>query len=309
MTFAAPPPRQGHVSAAESGRPCPECRFSLKEGNEAIVCGACGAVHHASCWAERGGCAVGGCPGAEGAATAQQPTTATAPQPTTPVPPQPAPLPPSPAVRATARGPWPTVAAIVVTLGLAAAALALVLTRGSDEAPATRTIVVQQPASDAAAGGGPADSPAGASDKEAPLVADEATRAEIRTLLKEHHAAIVAGDYRRAWDLLSRRKQAQKLREGGYDRWAAAQATLRPYLDPTGLDVKIEELDPATGVARVRVTGMSWSKPGARCAEWSGITWVKHEDGVWRYDPGYSTTPARERNWKDRFPELLGGAC
>ncbi len=309
MSFAVPPPRRGHVSATESGRPCPECRFSLKEGAQAIVCGVCGAVHHASCWAERGGCAVDGCPGANGAATAQQPATVDAPQPAAAVPPPPAPLPSPLAAQATPRGPWPRVAAIVGALGLAAAVLALVLTRGSDQPPATRTIVLQQSSGDAATTEKPVDTTAGTSDGEAPLVADEATREQIRTLLKEHHAAIVAGEYRRAWNLLSRRKRAQKLREDGYDRWAAAQATLRPYLDPTDLDVEIQALDPATGVARVRVTGMSWSKPGARCAEWSGITWVKHEDGVWRYDPGYSTTPERERAWKNRFSELLGGAC
>jgi hypothetical protein len=54
---------------------------------------------------------------------------------------------------------------------------------------------------------------------------------------------------------------------------------------------------------------MKWNKPGAPCSEWSGITWVKYEEGAWRYDPGYSTSPEREAEWKSRYAELLGGKC
>jgi hypothetical protein len=65
----------------------------------------------------------------------------------------------------------------------------------------------------------------------------------------------------------------------------------------------------ATGVVQVMVTGMRWTKPGATCSEWSGVTWVRWENGGWYYDPGYSTTPQRTRDWKNRFSELLGGSC
>jgi hypothetical protein len=54
---------------------------------------------------------------------------------------------------------------------------------------------------------------------------------------------------------------------------------------------------------------MSWSQPGARCAEWSGLTWVKYENGEWRYDPGYSTTRQRKRAWASRYGQLLGTSC
>jgi hypothetical protein len=70
-----------------------------------------------------------------------------------------------------------------------------------------------------------------------------------------------------------------------------------------------ERTEPGSGVAQVDVTGMTWDKPGASCTEWSGITWVKYEAGSWKYDPGYSTTPQREREWKSRFSQLLGGQC
>ena len=53
------------------------------------------------------------------------------------------------------------------------------------------------------------------------------------------------------------------------------------------------------------------AKPGANCNEWSGYTWVKYEqpEGVWRYDPGFSTTAVRRAAWADRYAELLGGSC
>jgi hypothetical protein len=47
----------------EAGRSCPYCRFPLKEGAEVVRCPVCGAVHHAECWEENGGCAVVGCAG------------------------------------------------------------------------------------------------------------------------------------------------------------------------------------------------------------------------------------------------------
>ncbi len=64
------------------GRPCPYCRFPLKEGAPAHACDSCGSVHHAECWADGGGCAVFGCAAAGTAAApvgAAPPTQAYAP--------------------------------------------------------------------------------------------------------------------------------------------------------------------------------------------------------------------------------------
>jgi hypothetical protein len=132
---------------------------------------------------------------------------------------------------------------------------------------------------------------------------------EIRDLLRTWHEDIVNGDPASAWALLTERKRQQSERKYGFDKWAGGQATLAPYLDPSGLDVSIRDTDNRTGVVTVDVTGMGWSKAGANCSSWSGVTWVRYEDGEWRYDPGYSTTPQRERAWKDRYDELLGGSC
>ncbi len=132
---------------------------------------------------------------------------------------------------------------------------------------------------------------------------------DIRTLLSDFHKAIVAHHDRAAWNLLSARKRAKELRVDGYAKWRAAQESLAPYLDPSGLEVTVRDVNRKTGVAVVAVSGMGWSAPGARCSEWSGFTWVKYEDGEWRYDPGFSTTPQRQREWKDRYQELLGASC
>ena len=132
---------------------------------------------------------------------------------------------------------------------------------------------------------------------------------EIQHMLLEWHEDVVHGNYHAAWELLSDRKQAQDGREYGYATWVKNQSTLKPYLNPSGLQVSVEHTEPSSGVAQVDVTGMGWDKPGSSCTEWSGITWVKYEDGAWRYDPGYSTTPQREREWKPRYLELLGGKC
>jgi hypothetical protein len=138
---------------------------------------------------------------------------------------------------------------------------------------------------------------------------EERVRAEIQSLLLDFHEAIVDREYAAAWDLLTPRKQQQTLREHGYADWVTAQQSLTPYLDPYGIHVDVVSRDEAEQVALVMVSGMTWSKPGASCREWSGYTWVKYEDGAWRYDPGYSTTPARRAAWADRYAELLGASC
>jgi hypothetical protein len=340
MTTPPQPPQSGTVSSADTGRPCPYCRFPLKEGIPMTRCSVCGAPHHGDCWADNGGCAVVACAGGP-AGAAEAPTAASPAMPLPPPPPPPptarhaaapahqhaaaaAPPPPPPPppphdpVRAHGAGssvPWIALSVVAVVLIAAAAAVAVVVTR-DDGGPSTQTVVTVHERPSAGGAGGDvsaqtvATPPARAATDDAVTVSDdEANRQQIEDLLYRHHEAIVEGDFHSAWELLSQRKQAQKLREDGYGGWVTAQSTLRPYLDPSGLHADIQELDPATGVARVMVTGMNWSKPGAACTQWSGITWVKHEDGEWRYDPGYSTTPEREQGWKSRYSELLGGAC
>ncbi|HUB98702.1 MAG TPA: hypothetical protein VMS11_02650 [Solirubrobacterales bacterium] len=132
----------------------------------------------------------------------------------------------------------------------------------------------------------------------------------IRTTLRDYHLALVEGRFQRAWELLSARKRQQALHEDGYAQWRRAQGSLGPYLEPEGARVRIVALE-NNGVARVDVRGMGWYAPGSPCSEWGGLTWAKYERGGWFYDPGYSTTPARERRWQspDQYAKLMGTTC
>jgi hypothetical protein len=131
---------------------------------------------------------------------------------------------------------------------------------------------------------------------------------EITSLLQGYHEDVVEKDFQGAWAMLSPRKREQYLEEYGYQKWAVAQASLSPYLQPYELEANVVSLE-SEGVARVDVTGMGWSKPGAPCSEWAGLTWAKYEGGEWTYDPGYSTTSTRRATWRPRSAQLLGGDC
>ncbi|MGE5281991.1 MAG: hypothetical protein ACM3N0_06675 [Chloroflexota bacterium] len=141
-----------------------------------------------------------------------------------------------------------------------------------------------------------------------PEVSRSRMNEEITSLLQGYHEDVVEEDFQGAWAMLSPRKRRQYLREYGYQKWASAQASLSPYLDPYGLEANVVSLE-GEGVARVDVTGMGWSKAGAPCSEWSGLTWAKYEGDEWAYDPGYSTTSARRATWRPRSARLLGGDC
>jgi hypothetical protein len=347
MSTSTPQHRQGVAGPAETGRACPYCRFPLKEGVGMVQCGACGAAHHEDCFADNRGCAVVACtggPDGSGAAPAfagapaaadpvtfVQPGAAPAPHPVAYAPPPMAPPPPqqpqwqqAPSPRRSSM-PWVIGGAVALALAAAGSALAITLSSGDTPqnaaVPAPQVVTVTQesasPPAEEPEASGSSDTSSALDDQaeaiessaDASTVSKSSAESEIHDVLLEHHQAIVGGDYRGAWELMSTRKQNQKMREDGYDAWVAAQGSLTPHLDPSGLSVSIDDLDREHGVARVMVTGMDWNKSGARCNEWSGITWMKYENGEWRYDPGYSTTPQRERQWKNRFGELLGGSC
>jgi len=301
----------GGATAHEAGRSCPYCRFPLKEGAPVARCPVCGSVHHTECWDENGGCAVVACAGGPAATATTMPgapaeTFATAP--TAPYAAPPARWAPP---RSRTSG-WLIVALIVLALAAGGGAVAVVMQQKSNHAqaqsPATVTAVETQTVS-APPPEAPPSPPSPAANGALPSESRAQMTSEIRDLLYQHHEDIVNRDFAAAWSLLTPRKRRQNLEKYGYSTWAANQATLSPYLDPTNIQVRILSLDPATGEATVDVTGMTWSKPGSPCSEWSGITWVKFDGGQWLYDPGYSTTPVREAEWKSRSAELLGVGC
>jgi hypothetical protein len=328
-------PRRGPAGSEHTGRSCPYCRFPLKEGAAMVACGVCGAAHHGDCWDDNQGCAVVACaggppaPGSAPVPSAPQPTT-TASIPATHAVPPPPPAPawgPPASGGSGGRNALLVTAVLVLALAVAGAAVAFVATRKDAPAavPTVTTVHEGTSSGDTVASDAPTTDPVTPPDETETETETETTpaddgtipaeltrgemREDIRAVLLEHHQDLVDGNYSAAWDLMTARKQRQKERDPGYAQWVDDQKTLARYLDPSGIDVRIESVDRATGVVRVMVTGMDWSKPSARCSSWSGLTWVRWEDGAWRYDPGYSTTPQRTREWKNRFSELLGGSC
>jgi hypothetical protein len=209
-----------------------------------------------------------------------------------------------------------------VVLGVAvlsiAGALGFILVKGGDgksdtvaegdtstSASTTSTTSVTSDTTEATAGG--SDGSAGTFAQRVadgyPAEANAAMDAEIRSMLYEWHTDIGAGRESEAWNLLTNRKRAQIRAEDGQSAWWKAQSDFGSKLAVSGLDVDIDVLE-GDGVVRVMVSGMVWNG-----CEWKGLTWVRYEGGQWHYDPGYSVTPEREREWKPRVGELLGSSC
>jgi predicted RNA-binding Zn-ribbon protein involved in translation (DUF1610 family) len=236
-----------------------------------------------------------------------------------PPPPPAAPVPPAAARGSRSKAPF-VIGALVLLLG-AGAAVAIVASRSSDASSPTTTVnQVGTPAPEAGyeeeePGGEmieteeePVEAEGEVSSSGFPEVSRTQMNEEIASLLQGYHEDVVEKDFQGAWALLSPRKRQQYLEEYGYREWATAQASLSLYLRPDELEADVVSLEDE-GVARVDVTGMSWSKPGAPCSEWAGLTWAKYEGDEWTYDPGYSTTPARRATWRPRSARLLGGNC
>jgi hypothetical protein len=327
-------PTLGVATDAQAGRSCPYCRFALKAGVDIVQCGACGSVHHSECWTDNSGCSIVACASGPGSSTPtlSQPAAAVAMAAPPPRLPPPPPLlgglrPPQPPAGRRRSAPVLIVAILVLALAITGAAVALVMTRQNSSANASHAGTTTQGTGDEGSGSLPPVPTETATPEPEPtetataepvatpssgVLPDESRsqmRRDIQDMLRTWHQDIVDGDSQSAWDMLTERKQRQNTIKYGYDGWVHGQASLAPYLDPSGLHVTIQDVDSRTGVARVLVTGMRWNKAGANCSEWSGVTWVRYESGSWRYDPGYSTTPQREREWKSRYSELLGGTC
>jgi double zinc ribbon protein len=290
---------------------CVSCGEAVAAGS--TFCRSCGARQ------DRQNCAACGEPLAPGASFCRScgaPVVTATPPPPTPTPertaarPTPPPPPPPPPPERERRGSWRTpilIAGVILLLGAGAAA-AIVLTGAKDEeTPATVAAKETAPAEEESEPGA-AEEPADSGPAEFPPVGRPEMEEEIEGLLRAFHVEISKRNFQGAWALLSARKRRKFLAEEGFEEWKDHQTGLSTYLTPAGLRARIDALEDG-GVARVMVTGMGWGDSGASCSEWSGLTWVKYEDGVWAYDPGYSTTPARRREWEPRKEELLGELC
>lgn len=161
-------------------------------------------------------------------------------------------------------------------------------------------------------GTGPSSNPGGGDTGPATgdVVPASMTDAEIEQQSSDkiiaHQAALSAGDYSKAWDQLSSRKQDQfRNQSGGYDGWVGHQQQTFYGTDTSGITVQLKSVNRKTGEAVVYVSGFS-DRQG--CA-FSGLTWTYYENSQWWYDPGYSTTPERRAKWEPRRTELLGIPC
>lgn len=287
-----PKPPAGHRLIGEAGEAtapsCPNCGAGVATG--AKFCRSCGSALEAT--------EVGPVP----------PPARPRPASSRPAPAAPAGSPGAPAGRG-----WRVAGIVALCLVLAGAAggAAFLLTRDDASSQAQETSLddeaIVDGLDDMTAGGSTATGTL-PTERGFPADTKAAMRPEIEEALRQFHVAVVEGDFQYAWRLLSARKRQQEESEKGFSGWRDAQATLTPYLDPDEIHAEIDGLED-DGVARVLVTGMGWSGPGSPCSEWSGLTWVKYEGGVWRYDPGYSTTAERQRRWEHRVGELLGVGC
>jgi ribosomal protein L40E len=327
--YEAPTPPEPDVEAEKTEVRKPKPTAAMPAESSCDKCGATLAASSAFCRA------CGTPVPAEGAPTQKldaaptppspPPSRLAPPPPASPPPPSPPPPPPrEPAPLASAggsRSKTPIVIGGVLVLLLGAGvAVAIVASKSSSASNPTTTVEqVGIPGSEAAyeeePGGEmieteeePGEAEEEVSSSGFPEISRPQMNEEITSLLQGYHEDVVEEDFQGAWAMLSPRKRRQYLREYGYHKWAAAQASLSPYLDPYGLEANVVSLE-GEGVARVDVTGMDWSKPGAPCSEWSGLTWVKYEGDEWAYDPGYSTTSARRATWRPRSARLLGGDC
>jgi hypothetical protein len=202
---------------------------------------------------------------------------------------------------------WTVLIAVIAVLLVGGGVAALALSNGDDSTSSSQGSAAAA-GYEVPVGGESAESAAGEAEAEFPSSNRALMASEIQETLLAYHEDVVYRNFQEAWSLLSARKRAQAEGEDGYAAWAKNQATLLPYLSPAGLTVRIDGLEPG-GVARVALSGMGWSDPQSPCSEWSGLTWAKYEREHWTYDPGYSTTPARRREWQPRSSELLGEGC
>lgn len=130
----------------------------------------------------------------------------------------------------------------------------------------------------------------------------------IRSVIARYYADVTARRFRAAWALLSPSYRAWKLDNGGYSKWLATESYNGRRLTIDRVKVRITGRDPATDVATVFVSGMTYRKPGGPCL-YQGYTWVRRFGGRWYYDQGYAQDPARAAEWSQRAQETLGVPC
>ena len=139
--------------------------------------------------------------------------------------------------------------------------------------------------------------------------AQESPQVSVTRMLRRYYDAVHAGDFETAWGLLSPTYKSWKASNGGRAKWQTLEEDNQAYLDPGTLDVEIVEVDRESGVATVRVTGMTYTRPGDSPCAYEGVTWVRKSGSTWVYDQGYLQDPERAAKWRPRRAATLGYSC
>ena len=179
-------------------------------------------------------------------------------------------------------------AVLVLALAVGAAGAAIFTSQRNDALPATTDAA----ATDSNLTSAPVTSQA-ASTGLLPAESDSQMVSEIKTVIDAHHQAVASGDYSSAFSYLSSRKQESPVHDSPSCKdascWGATmEGRLRSGLNtPVDSQVQIRKKFPKQGDVEIWV-----SLPDYQCPNnaWEGITWVRYENGEWKYDPGYSTT-------------------
>jgi hypothetical protein len=124
------------------------------------------------------------------------------------------------------------------------------------------------------------------------------------------------------WNLLSEKKRNQKQEEdrtGEEDLSAfiSNQFELGEYLSsPEYAVVRVLDVNRRTGAVEIYVGNLGYVGSCTSSAAdpsdlWSGITWVRFENGSWGYEPGFSSTEQRRSRWENAGDQykLLGLGC
>jgi len=219
----------------------------------------------------------------------------------------------------------------VVAVGLIGVFLIVQAFGGSDGEDPVPTAETSQPAPAEADAettadegpGGAADSFGGPSGPLAGMSRSEIQQGAQR-VIRDYHVAIHDGDRSGMWNALSRKKRQQKIEEdrtGDYEdslaNFYSTQFEFGSQLDsPESAKAKVLSIDRRTGAVDVYVSGLGYNgscnaAPPDPDDLWTGITWVRYENGHWGYEPGYSTTQQRRERWENAPDDyrLLGFGC
>jgi hypothetical protein len=276
----------GVATADMTGRSCPYCRFTLKEGLPIQECGFCHTVHHTECWEENGGCCVTGCAG--GPTQATQVHAATPGRPPAPPPPPPPFVLPEAPIGAPGPGKQIPVALAAVLAGVVAilgAGAALALSSGGSSNPSPSVTVPPVVTTETTATETTPTETTTTPNTTTATTPTETTTTNTATTqttpqpneaplaaVNEHWHDIQTGDYQGAWE-----DEAPSLR-GNESSWVHAQEEA----GVESVSYQFEQSSSSGNEATVNVVKLRTVGKQNGCQNWTGGYGVVNEGGTWR---------------------------